>query len=199
MNERIIMAGLIASILGLIGCGRTTPTADRADIYRDLRQQVLTIDPKSIGLAADSSNRVWGVLMETRYPEGVATLVTIADGTVSLYFSNGGGVIGVGQHDGPRKACAEFISAAPAFVLFANAVTTFPLPALSNTRFYFLTFDGILSVEVKEDDLGNNRHALSAFFHIGQKVITQANLVDDKMRTKRGATPSAASGSTSAR
>jgi hypothetical protein len=195
MNKRTIMAGLIASLLGLIGCGKTTPKADRADIYRDLRQQVLTLDPKSIGLAENSSNHVWGVLMETRYPEGVATLVTIADGTVSLYFSNGGGVIGVGQHDGPRRACAEFISAAPTFVPFANAVTTFPLPALGNTRFYFLTFDGILSVEVKEDVLGNNRHALSPFFHVGHKVITQANLVDEKMRAEQGAAPAAAGAS----
>ena len=119
--------------------------------------------------------------METRYPEGVVTLVTIADGTVSLYFSNGGGVIGVGQHDGPRKVSAEFISCAPEFIPLATTVTEFPLPELGNTRFYFLTFDGIRSVEVKEDDLGNNRHALSPFFHIGHKMITQANLVDDKL------------------
>ena len=37
---------------------------------------------------------VWGVLMELGLEQGVATMVAFADGTVSLYFSGGGGIIG---------------------------------------------------------------------------------------------------------
>ena len=36
---------------------------------------------------------VWGVVMETGYPEAVVTLVSLGDRTTSLYFSNGGGII----------------------------------------------------------------------------------------------------------
>jgi hypothetical protein len=34
------------------------------------------------------------VLMELGLEQGVATMVAFADGTVSLYFSGGGGIIG---------------------------------------------------------------------------------------------------------
>ena len=92
------MAGIISGLLGLFGCGKGTKSERTvADIYQGLRQQVLTLDPLSLGLDPSASNRVWGVLMETGYPEAVASLVVIADGTVSLYFSNGGGIIGVGM------------------------------------------------------------------------------------------------------
>ena len=42
--------------------------------------------------------------METGYEEAVATLVAVADGTTSLYFSNGGGVIGAGTHAAVAEA-----------------------------------------------------------------------------------------------
>ena len=40
---------------------------------------------------------VFGVVMDMTYPSGVATLVTFADGTASLYTSTGGGIIGGGS------------------------------------------------------------------------------------------------------
>jgi len=73
-----------------------------ADIYREMRDRVLALDPASIGLIQSGPNQVWGALMETGHPEAVSTLVVLGDGTVSLYFSNGGGIIGLGQHEGPR-------------------------------------------------------------------------------------------------
>ena len=42
--------------------------------------------------------------------ESVASLVSIADGTTSLYFSNGGGIIGAGQHQKVRDASARLIA-----------------------------------------------------------------------------------------
>jgi GNAT superfamily N-acetyltransferase len=39
-------------------------------------------------------------------------VVAIADGTVSLYHSSGGGVIGAGAHDGPRRAGQALLSVA---------------------------------------------------------------------------------------
>jgi hypothetical protein len=104
MKRGIIMASFIASLLGLFSCNKEQPNNyQMADVYRDLRQQVLTLDPAKIGLPSSDKNQIHGVLMETGYPEAVATLVTIADGTVSLYFSNGGGIIGVGQHEGRER------------------------------------------------------------------------------------------------
>lgn len=169
--------------MGLFGSGKTMgKDYVLADIYRDLRDRIFKLDPMKIGLSPSASNQIWGVLMETGYPDAAVTLVTIADGTVSLYFSNGGGIIGVGEHEGPRKSCYSFLSLAPKFIKYAKPTQKFPLPKEGNTRFYFLTYDGVFSVENKEDDLGNERLPLSPFFFEAHEVITQAKIVDDHLK-----------------
>lgn len=183
MKRGLIMASFIASILGGLGFGKSNATESKtATTYRDLREQVLALDPAKIGFKPTGSNRIFGILMETGYPDAVATLVTVADGSVSLYFSNGGGIIGAGQHDGPRKACESFLRVAPKFLSYAHITTNFPLPKDGQTKFYFLTLDGAYTAEAKEEDLGNERHPLSPLFYEAQNVITQARLVDEKVR-----------------
>jgi hypothetical protein len=151
-----------------------------ADVFTDLRNQVLSLDPSTMGWSAADSRSVWGVLMETGYPEAIVTLVALVDGTVSLYFSNGGGIIGVGHHEGPRSACEELIASAPEFISHARATTEFPLPGEGRTRFYFLTRGGALTVESSEDALGRERSPLSPLFYKAQEVITQVRLVDER-------------------
>ena len=47
--------------------------------------------------------------MEMAFPEGAATLVSLADGTTSMYTSTGGGVIGGGAHDAVVQAGRAFL------------------------------------------------------------------------------------------
>jgi hypothetical protein len=180
------MSCFFASLMGLFGLGKSAPKEYKTTgAFPDLRHQVLSLDPATIGLAATRSNPVWGVVMETAYPEAVATLVTLGDGTVSLYFSNGGGIIGAGQHEGPRKAGEALLALAPHFISHAQPTRVFPLPAEGHTRFYFLCFDGVLTAEAEEADLGNNRLPLSPLFHKAHEVITAARLVDERQRGNR--------------
>lgn len=65
----------------------------------ELRRRLLAARAAELGLVAGAPTEAWGVLMETAYPDAVVTLVALADGTTSLYFSNGGGIIGAGAHD----------------------------------------------------------------------------------------------------
>jgi uncharacterized protein len=97
-----------------------------------------------------------------------------------LYFSNGGGIIGLGQHEGPQKACFSFLSSAKQFISHLRPAKELPLPQKGYTTFYFLTINGVLTFSAKEADLGNNRLPLSPLFQKGQEVITQARLVDEK-------------------
>jgi hypothetical protein len=190
MKKALAMAAIMSWFLGLIGCGKAQKAeSSPADIYHDLRQQVLNLDPAKIGLKASGPNGVWAVLMETRYPEAVVTLVTIGDGTVSLYFSNGGGIIGAGQHDAPRKACIDLLSAAPPFLKHAKPTKEFPLPDVGHTRFYFLTFDGALTADANEEDLGENRLPLSPLFHKAHEVITAALATEKEARANPSALP----------
>ena len=81
--------------------------ADR-NVYIGLRQQILTLAPATVGLAPSPLHpHVYGGLMEMGIGDAVATLVVVADGTTSFYFSTGGGIIGAGVHEtvkGPSKA-----------------------------------------------------------------------------------------------
>jgi hypothetical protein len=110
--------------------------------------------------------------METGYPEGVATLVVLADGTTSLYFSNGGGVIGAGTHGGVRAAGEMLLSAAEAHLSNFAAVVETPLPEVRRVRFYLRTFTGTMGAEADEKDLGEGRHTLSPVFHAAHTVIS---------------------------
>lgn len=140
-----------------------------AEVFRGLRAQVL-------GLAKDSSfasgDGPAAVLMESGFPGAVVSLVAVADGTTSLYFSNGGGMIGLGAHDAVRAASARFLAAAADASAQMEPTDETPLPSLGRVRFYLVAVDGTRTAEASEQDLGNHRHALSPLFHLGHAVIS---------------------------
>ena len=140
---------------------------------RQLRAQALTRSAQELGVAPGPQHpNVFGILMETGYPEAVATLVVFVEGSTSLYFSSGGGVIGAGEYESVRATHGPFFAEAEARLgLFAKAEET-PLPAAGRVRFCLRTFQGTLTAEADEDDLGEMRHELSGLFHAGHDVIT---------------------------
>lgn len=145
-----------------------------AEGSQELRRMVLTTSPRDIGVVPTKEHpRVWGVLMETRYPEAAATLVALLDGSVSLYFSNGGGMIGAGEHASVRREAIKFISTAEAYVEDFSRTTQYPLPETGRVKFYLLTFSGILTGDFDENLLGEGGHKLSKLFHAGHDVITE--------------------------
>jgi hypothetical protein len=146
-----------------------------AEIYTKLRDQALGVTANTLVV----TNGVHGLLMETGYPEAVVTLVAMADGAASLYFSNGGGIIGAGEHEGPKVAARSLIAFAAHNLKGFVPTTTTPLPAPGRTRFYVLTDRGILTAEASEADLGENRHALSPLFYSAQELITEMRKVDE--------------------
>jgi hypothetical protein len=92
----------------------------------ELRSMVLNLNPKDIGITKDNfPHPVFAIVMETGFPEGSFTLSSIADGTTSLYFSSGGGIIGGGEHENVRKASTYLLSGAQHFYEKAKKVTTF--------------------------------------------------------------------------
>ncbi len=179
------MTGFLGGLLTFFGCGKPGKSGYQVDdAYQGLRTQALQVDPAKLGL--DASSGVVGALMETGTPDAVVTLMTMADGTVSLYFSSGGGIIGLGQHEGPRKAGLDYLAAVPRYLERATPAKEFPLPELGRTRFYFMTRDGVFTVDAAEDDLGNNRSPLSPLFFKAQEVITQARLAEEERRKSDG-------------
>lgn len=183
MKRVVILASFLSLFSGIFSSA-SAQNYIVADVYADLRNMVLTTKPDAVGLHP-KAGEVWGVLMETGYPEAAVSLVAIADGTVSIYFSNGGGIIGLGLQPGPQKSGKEFLSLAQQYKEYGKQTKKYPLPKVSYTRFYFLTSSGIATVEAKEDDLGYSRHELAPLFHKGHELIAEIRTIDEKRRAEQ--------------
>jgi hypothetical protein len=94
--------------------GRDAERAPAA-VYLGLRQQVLRLTPEQLGDEL-VDGPILALLMETGYPEAVATLVAVVDGTTSLYFSNGGGVLGAAEHDAVAEASRRWLETGREFL-----------------------------------------------------------------------------------
>ncbi len=180
-----IVALLLVSIF-LSGCNfmffnkTPVPASESDEKYTKLRTYLLTANPNDIGIfKSDEIPNVWGVLMEMVYSDTVGTLVSLADGTTSLYFTNGAGIIGGGQHATVAQSTKSFIAASEKYYLKMKITDSFPLPTAGKVRFYVLTFSGIFTLDIDEQALENRTSEFSPLFYSGQEVMTQLRIVDE--------------------
>lgn len=152
-----------------------------AENYAVLRDSVFSTKRNAVGDAdVTRGPSIWGVVMETGYPGVVATLAAMADGSVSLYFSNGGGIIGIGGEEGPQRASRALLEAAPQFLERFEATAKYPLPRESHVRFYVLNREATLTAEVKEEELGGGSHPLAPLYQKAHALITEIRLAEEK-------------------
>ena len=143
------------------------------EMVRALRAQALAMSPADAGMAQSAVHpMVWGMLMETAYPEAVATLFAIGDGTTSLYLSTGGGVIGAGAYVPVRVAAEAFVAAAEQHLDAFEPTFDAPPPPLGRVRFYARTFDGTFTAEAGERELADAEHPLAPLYASGQALLT---------------------------
>ena len=149
-------------------------------VYSKLRQSALTVDRSRVGIPPSSPDApVWGVLMEMGYDKATITLFTLIDGTTSLYFSNGGGVIGGHGHEPVCEANAAFIAEANRSLSLLKPGTSTSIPTTNQAIFYALTDDGYLTGTGQLAELGSGRHPLARLFHAGDDVLTQLRLLSE--------------------
>jgi hypothetical protein len=105
-------------------------------IYPEMRDRPLHGSRAEFGLTGSfARNQPWGVLIETGYPEGSATLIALADGSASIYLSSGGGTIGGIAHETIRKAAQRMVQIASQFQPQMKQTTALPLPRKGETIF----------------------------------------------------------------
>ena len=81
-----------------------------------LRRMLLSAKPSDFGLTPTAElPRVWAAMMEMRLGKADVSLVAVAEGSTSLYFSRGGGIIGGGEHDSVRAANHKWLVAIDRF------------------------------------------------------------------------------------
>jgi hypothetical protein len=145
-------------------------TSPEARAMKGLRDRLLTSSAKEVGLSGeDAKAKVWGVLMEVALPSGVATLVSVRDGTASLYTSTGGGVLGGYS---AKKEAVRFVAEGEKHLGKMKPVKSFPYPEVGHIKFYLLTQDGVNATEVDEKEVQSPEHPLFPLFAAGNDVLT---------------------------
>ena len=102
----------------------------------------------------------------------VATIVSLADGTASLYTTSSFGIIGGQGHEPVRRAAQRFVAAAQPHFAGAWPATGHPYPASTEVRFYLLGYDSVRAVYGRRDAIESGSDRLSGLFATAQDVVT---------------------------
>lgn len=149
--------------------------------YSGLRQLAFDLRPRELGLTPTSERPdVWGALMEFRTGAAIVSLVSIGDGTTSLYFSNGGGIIGAGGHSEVVQATQQFLAVTQRVLNLFQATSEYPPPSGGNARFYALTYSGVKTIEVAESQLRTGHDPLSQLYAAAHEVIAWIRMTSDR-------------------
>jgi hypothetical protein len=179
----VIIMFAIFSWLGRSRAADARPAFEIASIYRDMRSLALSINADE--MPALKGKPVFAVLMETGLPDAAYTLVAVGDGAASLYFSNGGGIIGAGELASVRPEALRLVEMAEGCLKHMKKVEVFPVPAPGGTTFYVVTDGAVLAYTAKEEDLGEGRdQKLSKLFHQGHALITEMRIADQKRQAE---------------
>jgi len=145
-----------------------------------LREKLFKLNPKTIDITpSEDLPRVWGFMMEIFISQTWVNLVCVADGTVSIYFGTGGGIIGAGEHDSVRSAARECLKKSEEILEHLKKFDPAHIKNEGKIKFHVLTYDGIRSDEVETNEIENETHYLSEFYYSAQNVITEVRSVEE--------------------
>jgi hypothetical protein len=173
-----VFAGILA-FFGLSGFAAQEAAAEQS-VLDGMRTMALNLSAEELGLTSENyPNEVWGILMETGFEDGSFTLLVLADGTTSLYFSNGGGIIGAGTHEKVQKASSTLLAGANHFRKNTKPTSSFPYPLAGVVNFYLMGRNGVTKYSAKEQELGEDNDPLSQLFYTSHSVISELRQVEE--------------------
>jgi hypothetical protein len=158
-------------------------SAESARGIMALREKLLSAKPSDFGLAATHDlPRVWGTIMEMRVGKAVVSLVAVAEGSTSLYFSTGGGVIGGGEHESVRAANRKLLTFVETGLDLFVPIER-PLQVMDGAvSFIVLTYEGLRGARDEQKKILDRRSPLWPAYFLGQDVITELRLTAEKAR-----------------
>ncbi len=139
-----------------------------------LREMALNLNPSELG-APGGGLEPLGFIMEAGKKRNLKiTTVAVRDGTLSMYFSTGGGAIGAGQSS-PHAAqvAKDVVAAVGEFTSRLQRVSTYPIPAQGRIRFFIITGQGIFSAETDEKSVAEPDNPLCPLFSLAQIAMRQ--------------------------
>jgi hypothetical protein len=151
-----------------------------AEIYLELRDLIIRGDPHVQGWAPSPElPHVWGALVEVGLPEGPATVVSLVDGTTSLYLGNGAATIGAGEAATVADLTRRLLVAVEGALPDLHPVWEFPVPARGEVRVVALTYAGPMGAHAPETDVATGTGPLAAVYAASSAVLDGIRRLDD--------------------
>jgi hypothetical protein len=148
---------------------------------RELRLRALSTPAKDFGIVPTTDfPRTYAVLIDFPIDLATATIVSLSDGSASLYTTSTFGVIGGGFHEKVKTAALHLISASDRFFEEAIPTKDYRYPVEGKVHFYLVAFTGVRVIETDLSDLESNQSRYSSLFWLGQEVLTQLRLATEK-------------------
>ncbi len=149
--------------------------------YATMRKLAFNYTPEQLGIKAENNYQVYGAVVDMGVSSGnTATLICFIDGTASLYFSNGGGIIGAGQHDSVKQVVESFLLAShQAVPIMKHADSIDNLPDENHHTFYLFTMAGIFSLDLDINDVQKTKEAYLLFSQ-SQMVLSEIRKASKK-------------------
>jgi hypothetical protein len=178
MHFRSIVAFLICTLFVSVA---EEPKKDPKDAGRDLRNMFLTTCAEKVGIRpSEEYPRVWGVAVDWPIGDGhIATIVSLSDGSASVYTTGTFGIIGGIGHDSVRAAARKLVKQADRYFNESTPTQDLSYPTLDRVRFFLTTFHGVRVIETDLASLSERRNRYFTLFDSAQDVLTQLRLVSD--------------------
>lgn len=149
-----------------------------------LRGKILTLSAAVLDLEANAEfPDIWGVVVDFSIGEAIATVVALRDGTASLYTTGSFGMVGGERYLAVRHAAVTCVKeSAEIWREHRGAFESgdpLAYPEEGEMRFHLLTYEGVESARVAEDDVYARAHLLTPIFAYAQGVLTQLRLASE--------------------
>lgn len=123
--------------------------------YSSMRKLAFTFKPEDMDINMGNDYQVYGAVVDMGVDANkIVTMICFIDGTTSLYFSEGGGIIGAGRHESVKNAVSTFLeNSFLALPVTKHADNIDRLPAENQHTFYLFTKAGIFTITINIQDI----------------------------------------------
>ena len=140
----------------------------------------LTTPVDKFGFISDANfPTVYGVLTEWDIDGVTVTVMSMRDGTASLYTTSTFGIIGGQGHESVRQAAASYVKTAEQFVKSGKTVADFAYPKSDQVFYYLLTYDGVQLITGDMTAIEHGPDPTRPLFAAAQDVLTELRLITE--------------------
>lgn len=145
-----------------------------------LRQMVLTTPVQDLGFAADDDfPTVYGVLTEWDLDGIKVTVMSMRDGTASLYTTSNFGIVGGQAHERVRQSALRYVKTAEQFAKAGKPVTEFAYPKSGQVFYYLLTYDGVRLAIGDQAAIERGPGPTFPLFAAAQEVLSELRMITE--------------------